>query len=89
MLFSINSARELFISAAWNLQIRIWAWIAEFRAGISCTEPGHLPQVHWLPGWHWPGKPFGRIAIANSDAAANAMLEAAVKQGYRAVTELI
>jgi len=34
-------------------------------------------------------KPFGRIAIANSDAAASAMLEAAVEQGYRAVSELL
>ena len=32
-------------------------------------------------------KPFGRIAIANSDAAASAMLEAAVEQGHRAVME--
>jgi spermidine dehydrogenase len=33
-------------------------------------------------------KRFGRIAIANSDAAATPMLEAAVEQGYRAVREL-
>ena len=33
-------------------------------------------------------KRFGRIAIANSDAAATPMLEAAVEQGYRAVSEL-
>jgi spermidine dehydrogenase len=40
----------------------------------------------------WPHirarKPFGRIAIANSDAAASAMLEAAVEQAHRAVAEL-
>ena len=34
-------------------------------------------------------KRFGRIAIANSDAAASAMLEAAVEQGHRAASELI
>ncbi len=34
-------------------------------------------------------KPFGRITIANSDAAASANLEAAVEQAYRAVTELL
>jgi len=34
-------------------------------------------------------KPFGRIAIANSDAGASAMIESAVEQGYRAVNELI
>ena len=33
-------------------------------------------------------KRWGRIAIANSDADANAMLEAAVEQAYRAVEEL-
>ena len=33
-------------------------------------------------------KPFGRIAIANSDAAARAMLESAVEEAYRAITEL-
>jgi spermidine dehydrogenase len=40
----------------------------------------------------WPHirarKPFGRIAIANSDAAASAMLEAAVEQAHRAISEL-
>jgi len=34
-------------------------------------------------------KQYGRIAIANSDAAASAMLEAAVEQGHRAINELI
>lgn len=33
-------------------------------------------------------KRFGRIAIANSDAAASAMFEAAVEQGHRAVLDL-
>ena len=33
-------------------------------------------------------KQFGRIAIANADAGANAMFETAVEQGHRAVTEL-
>jgi spermidine dehydrogenase len=33
-------------------------------------------------------KPFGRIAIANSDAAARAMLESAVEEAYRAISEL-
>jgi spermidine dehydrogenase len=33
-------------------------------------------------------KPFGRITIANSDAAATAMLESAVEQAHRAITEL-
>ncbi|MDB9733308.1 NAD(P)/FAD-dependent oxidoreductase [Porticoccaceae bacterium] len=33
-------------------------------------------------------KPFGPITIANADSAANAMLESAVEQAHRAVTEL-
>jgi spermidine dehydrogenase len=33
-------------------------------------------------------QPFGRIVIANADADANAMLESAVEQAYRAVNEL-
>lgn len=33
-------------------------------------------------------KLFGRIAIANSDSAANAMMESAIEQAYRAVNEL-
>lgn len=34
-------------------------------------------------------KPFGRITIANADSAASAMLEAAVEQAHRAVSELL
>ena len=34
-------------------------------------------------------QPFGRIAIANSDAGASAMLESAVEQAHRAVQELL
>ncbi len=33
-------------------------------------------------------KPFGRITIANADSGAKAMLECAVEQGHRAITEL-
>jgi spermidine dehydrogenase len=50
----------------------------------------------WDPDWP-PGespceigrKPFGRIAIANSDAAAAAYTDQAIDQAYRAVGELI
>jgi spermidine dehydrogenase len=34
-------------------------------------------------------RPFGRIAIANSDAATNAMTEAAVGEAHRAVREIL
>ncbi|MDA0680982.1 MAG: NAD(P)/FAD-dependent oxidoreductase [Proteobacteria bacterium] len=40
---------------------------------------------HWLKG----RQRFGRIAIANSDADARAMTEAAIEQGYRATRELL
>lgn len=39
--------------------------------------------------WVAARKPFGRIAIANSDAAANAMTESAIGQAHRAVMELV
>jgi spermidine dehydrogenase len=50
----------------------------------------------WDPDWP-PGeapneigrKPFGRITIANSDAAAAAYTDQAIDQGYRAVEELL
>ena len=38
--------------------------------------------------WRTARQPHGRIAIANSDAAANAMTEAALRQAYRAVIDL-
>jgi spermidine dehydrogenase len=34
-------------------------------------------------------KPFGRVTIANADSEANAMLEGAVSQAHRAVSELL
>ena len=43
--------------------------------------PGRRP-------WEKARRPYGRIAIANSDAAANAMTESALGQAHRAVTEL-
>ncbi|MCP4895405.1 MAG: NAD(P)-binding protein [bacterium] len=39
--------------------------------------------------WLRARRPFGRIAIANSDAAANAMTEAAISQAHRAVSEIL
>jgi spermidine dehydrogenase len=51
----------------------------------SLSDPG------WAEGeqpWVVGRKPFGRIAIANSDAAASAYTDAAIDQAYRAVQEL-
>jgi spermidine dehydrogenase len=39
--------------------------------------------------WVIGRKPFGRIAIANSDAGANAYTDVAIDQAHRAVTELL
>jgi spermidine dehydrogenase len=51
-----------------------------------------LADPFWLEGGEQPcavaRKPFGRIAIANSDAAAYAYTDAAIDHGYRAVQEL-
>ena len=53
-------------------------------------------QVAWTSDWPvqerpWlrARQPYGRIAIANADAANNAMAEAAFGQAYRAVSELL
>jgi spermidine dehydrogenase len=47
----------------------------------------------WLEGKETPceraRKPFGRIAIANADAAAYAYTDAAIDQAYRAVSEIL
>ncbi len=51
-----------------------------------------LADPFWLDGGEQPcvvaRKPFGRIAIANSDAAAYAYTDAAIDQAHRAVEEL-
>ena len=39
--------------------------------------------------WLRARRPFGRIAIANHDAAANAMAEAAIGEAHRAVREIL
>jgi len=49
-------------------------WDPDWPAGQSPCELGR--------------KPFGRITIANSDAAAAAYTDQAIDQGYRAITEI-
>jgi spermidine dehydrogenase len=55
-------------------------------------EYNSLFDDFWLNGGETPcevaRKPFGRIAIANSDAAAYAYTDAAIDQAYRAVKEV-
>ncbi len=55
-------------------------------------EYNSLWDKFWLEGGEQPcviaRKPFGRIAIANADAAAYAYTDAAIDEAYRAVQEL-
>jgi spermidine dehydrogenase len=54
-------------------------------------ERNPLFDPAWAEGeqpWVLGRKPFGQIAIANSDAAASAYTDAAIDQAYRAVQEL-
>ena len=59
---------------------------------------GYAYEYNYLFDPEWPAgqspieiarKPFGRIAIANSDAAAAAYTDTAMDQAYRAVEELL
>ena len=56
------------------------------------AEPDQFAKACWLEGGEQPcevaRKPYGRIAIANADAAAYAYTDAAIDQAYRAVQEL-
>ena len=58
--------------------------------GYAFTPFGlDLPQ--WKPGqepWVLGRQPFGRIAIANSDAGASAYTDTAIDQAFRAVNEI-
>jgi spermidine dehydrogenase len=55
-------------------------------------EYNSLWDKYWLEGGQTPcevaRKPFGRIAIANSDAGAYAYTDSAIDQAYRAVQEI-
>jgi spermidine dehydrogenase len=60
--------------------------------GYSYTPQFDLDAPHWKEGqqpWVKGRRPFGRIAIANSDAGANAYTDVAIDQAYRAVGELL
>lgn len=60
-------------------------WDAENDEFSGFSEPLPDAQKHWFKG----RKQFGHIAIANSDAAASAMTESAIEQGYRATREIL
>ena len=59
--------------------------------GYAFTPFG-LDLPEWQPGqepWVLGRKPYGRIAIANSDAGASAYTDVAIDQAYRAVGEIL
>jgi len=64
--------------------------------GYAYGQDSETGEVAWVLDevpperrpWEQGSKPFGRIAIANSDAAANAMTESAIGEAHRAVKDL-
>jgi len=64
-----------------------YAYGQDSETGEIAYQPGEVPpeRAPWLAA----RRPFGRISIANSDAGANAMSEAAIGQAHRAVMELV
>ncbi|MCZ6644307.1 MAG: FAD-dependent oxidoreductase [Gammaproteobacteria bacterium] len=60
-------------------------WDTENVEFSEFSDPLPDEQQHWFEG----RQQFGRIAIANSDAAASAMTESAIEQGYRATQEIL
>ncbi len=65
--------------------------------GYAYGQDAETGEIAYLPDevppekapWIAARQPYGRIAIANSDAAANAMTEGAIGQAYWAVMELV
>ena len=66
--------------------ITVNRWAHGYAYGYNSLFDPDWPEEEkpWVVG----RKPFGRIAIANSDAAAIAYSDAAIDQAYRAVSEL-
>jgi spermidine dehydrogenase len=65
--------------------------------GYAVGYDAESDDIHWY-STPWPDEKkawlkgreqFGRIAFANSDAAASAMTESAIEQGYRATQEIL
>ena len=62
-----------------------YAYTHDPETDAIAWEPDLWPEEkrHWVHG----SRPFGNIRIAGTDAASNAMTEAAIEQAYRAVAE--
>jgi hypothetical protein len=65
--------------------------------GYAVGYDAENDDIHWFTeawpdekkSWLQGRKQVGRIAFANSDAAASAMTESAIEQGYRATQEIL
>jgi spermidine dehydrogenase len=73
--------------------ITVNRWPHGYASPYDPTAKLHSWDVDAWPAkkrhWEKGRRRFGRISIANSDAAATAMSEAAIAQAYRAVEELV
>ena len=67
--------------------ITVNRWAHGYTRGGSIIFDGYDYKTPNAPHYR-ARKPFGRIAIANSDSGGMAMLEVAVEQAHRAITEL-
>ncbi len=67
-----------------GITVNRWAHGYAFTANSLCDPDWKEEEKPWVIG----RKAFGRIAIANSDAGANAYADEAINQAYRAVQEL-
>jgi spermidine dehydrogenase len=64
--------------------------------GYAYTHDPETDSIAWEPDlwperkryWKHASRPFGNIRIAGTDAASNAMTEAAIEQAYRAIEEI-
>ena len=63
-----------------------YAYAYDAKADRVAFEPSQWPQDQ--RHWRTASRPFGNIAIAATDAASNAMTEAAIEEAHRAVSEL-
>ena len=69
--------------------ITVNRWAHGYAYGYNDLDDPHYADRNDERYPHVSGrKQYGRIAIANSDAGASAMLEAAVEQAHRAIAEL-
>jgi spermidine dehydrogenase len=68
-----------------GITVNRWAHGYAFTPNALFDPDWKDDEKPWVIG----RKPFGRIAIANSDAGANAYTDVAIDQAYRAVKELL